>query len=446
MNIGDLQKFILYVDSNGKDTLPVKIDSTPFPSTIKNFIDGTAPHYNDLDSPLGDFIDDIGMIFMTNGLDISIVNDFPTPFSISKPMTTVEKAVEDTPIDNTETVEEKNRSVYQSGKSVYVLLTYNSCTPTVVDRNNENGLQELSNAYNKKYADKNPVYSDYNNFLNVIQDHKITKNTLNNFIKHLQQTDGAIIQERGTKKYGIIKILIHKYGSDFTLWKDLPLKDCEGNFGLPVLNQIRSMVCGSSHQEDSSTKAPLCKEITLCHTRKDVLFYKKGSPNYEFSNFYENLQITVNGVGYKTAEHLFQASKFMNERKGESKEDRIDRLQYIKLIGSQSTPGKAFVLARQKTGGGYKWRTDMNPVITAYQHISIRDDWDSVKDDVMYRILKVKFSDSRLKTLLLNTGDRNIVEDSPRDAYWGRGKNWEGKNMLGKLLMKLRLSLTTSVY
>lgn len=28
-----------------------------------------------------------------------------------------------------------------------------------------------------------------------------------------------------------------------------------------------------------------------------------------------------------------------------------------------------------------------------------------------------------------------LVEDSPRDSYWGIGANRNGKNMLGKILM-----------
>lgn len=37
--------------------------------------------------------------------------------------------------------------------------------------------------------------------------------------------------------------------------------------------------------------------------------------------------------------------------------------------------------------------------------------------------------------------DREIVEDSPIDSYWGCGADGLGKNMLGKLLMKLREEL-----
>jgi hypothetical protein len=270
MDIDDLRKFVLYMDSDGNNTSRVKIDSTSFPYTIKTFINDTIPHYNDNDSPLVDFIDEIDMLFISNGLDITIVNEFPEPFN--KPPTidvpTVELVVVPTTTTTVATIIEDN-SIYTSGKSIYILLTSTSCPPTscpptIVDNNNTNGMRELHRAYKEVYTGKTPVYSDYNNFSNVIKAQKINKQTLNNFIKYLRQTDDAIISTRGTKDYGIIKILIHKYGSDFKLWKNLPRKDCETNFGLPILKKIRSIVCGSYHQADHNTKTPLCNDIFLC--------------------------------------------------------------------------------------------------------------------------------------------------------------------------------------
>jgi len=39
---------------------------------------------------------------------------------------------------------------------------------------------------------------------------------------------------------------------------------------------------------------------------------------------------------------------------------------------------------------------------------------------------------------LLQSGDREIVEDSWRDSYWGWGEDRKGENMLGKLWMEVR--------
>ena len=39
---------------------------------------------------------------------------------------------------------------------------------------------------------------------------------------------------------------------------------------------------------------------------------------------------------------------------------------------------------------------------------------------------------------LRQTGDKKIVEDSPKDNFWGWGAKRDGKNELGKIWMKLR--------
>ena len=43
-----------------------------------------------------------------------------------------------------------------------------------------------------------------------------------------------------------------------------------------------------------------------------------------------------------------------------------------------------------------------------------------------------------LRKKLLQTEDYLIVEDSPKDSFWGWGPNRDGENQLGKLWMKLR--------
>ena len=46
-----------------------------------------------------------------------------------------------------------------------------------------------------------------------------------------------------------------------------------------------------------------------------------------------------------------------------------------------------------------------------------------------------------MKKKLLQTKDYLIVEDSPKDPFWGWGPNRDGNNQLGKLWMKLREEL-----
>lgn len=71
-----------------------------------------------------------------------------------------------------------------------------------------------------------------------------------------------------------------------------------------------------------------------------------------------------------------------------------------------------------------------------------RADWDDVKVDIMRQILRAKVDQHEyVRRKLLATGDREMVEDSWRDDFWGWGPNRDGQNMLGKLWMELRNAL-----
>jgi predicted NAD-dependent protein-ADP-ribosyltransferase YbiA (DUF1768 family) len=42
---------------------------------------------------------------------------------------------------------------------------------------------------------------------------------------------------------------------------------------------------------------------------------------------------------------------------------------------------------------------------------------------------------------LLETGDRQLVENSWRDDFWGVGSNGNGQNQMGKLWMEVRAAI-----
>jgi ribA/ribD-fused uncharacterized protein len=76
--------------------------------------------------------------------------------------------------------------------------------------------------------------------------------------------------------------------------------------------------------------------------------------------------------------------------------------------------------------------------------------WDAVKFELVQAGNQHKFSQhDELKTYLLTTGDRILVEASPMDAIWGIGlaadhpdadqpARWPGENLLGFALMAVR--------
>lgn len=68
----------------------------------------------------------------------------------------------------------------------------------------------------------------------------------------------------------------------------------------------------------------------------------------------------------------------------------------------------------------------------------VRSDWQEVKLTIMEELLRKKLQQNPyVKQKLLQTKDYIIVEDSPKDNFWGWGKDRTGENHLGKLWMKL---------
>jgi ribA/ribD-fused uncharacterized protein len=65
-----------------------------------------------------------------------------------------------------------------------------------------------------------------------------------------------------------------------------------------------------------------------------------------------------------------------------------------------------------------------------------------VKDNIMRESLRAKFDQHpALKSLLLGTGDAELVDHTTNDRYWADGGDGNGRNRLGQLLMELRAQL-----
>ena len=79
------------------------------------------------------------------------------------------------------------------------------------------------------------------------------------------------------------------------------------------------------------------------------------------------------------------------------------------------------------------------------KRVPLRDDWESIKDNVMFCLLRKKFtSHPALAEQLLKTGEEDLIHYCPwGDAYWGVTSltHMEGQNRLGKMLMLIRSDL-----
>ena len=157
------------------------------------------------------------------------------------------------------------------------------------------------------------------------------------------------------------------------------------------------------------------------------LFFWGHQPNQDgsigkscFSQWYE-ASFQIDGVKYQTAEHYMMAEKARLFKDNE----------ILAKILAVSHPGEAKKLGRQVKGFDQEtWLEHRSPIV--------------VQGNVG------KFNQNEaLKEFLLNTGERILVEASPRDRIWGIGlgqnnpdaanpDKWRGLNLLGFALMKVR--------
>lgn len=149
-------------------------------------------------------------------------------------------------------------------------------------------------------------------------------------------------------------------------------------------------------------------------TAEHVYFYEQDF--YVLSNF-SSFQLVHEGLDFPTSEHAYHWEKFATE------EADFTRNDVAFQISAAPSAHEAFKIAE------------------ANKHLR-RPDWDQVKVDVMRVILRAKAAQHEyVRRKLLATGDRELVEDSWRDDFWGWGPNRDGRNMLGQLWMEVRSEL-----
>lgn len=133
---------------------------------------------------------------------------------------------------------------------------------------------------------------------------------------------------------------------------------------------------------------------------------------YSFlSNFYP-CKVRSNCIDYLCSEAAYQAEKSTNPKV---------RQEFITLNGAQS----------KKHG----------------KQIRIRLNWEDIKVDCMYWIVRAKFEQNpELAAKLLGTGSEEIVEGNAwHDTFWGQCPIGTGENHLGKILMRVRDELKGTV-
>lgn len=118
----------------------------------------------------------------------------------------------------------------------------------------------------------------------------------------------------------------------------------------------------------------------------------------------------LDGFKWPSVEHYYQAMKFNDER-------------YREQIRTSSHPADASKLGKSKKHGR-------------------RKDWDRIKEIYMTRGTYIKCrTHPEVAEALLTTGDKQILETSQYDYYWGCGRDLRGENVYGKVLMNVREQL-----
>lgn len=146
----------------------------------------------------------------------------------------------------------------------------------------------------------------------------------------------------------------------------------------------------------------------------DVISFRKTNEKFGgLSNMAAGFSLNINGIIVRSAEHLYQAMRFPVNPEIQQE------------ILSEYSPMTAKMISKK------------------YRDKYTRPDWDKVRISVMRWILEVKLSQNweTFGHLLLETGDKAIVEVSPNDRFWGAvvsGDIYEGTNALGRLLMDIR--------
>jgi hypothetical protein len=140
-----------------------------------------------------------------------------------------------------------------------------------------------------------------------------------------------------------------------------------------------------------------------------IRFYRLRDELGCLSNFSSH-GFELGGRWWPTVEHCFQAMKHA----GTPHEERVR---------AAATPAQAKRLGRTSK-------------------VTLRPDWDSVRDEVMRAAVLAKFrAHADIRATLLATGDEVLIENAPTDHYWGCGRDGTGRNRLGEILMEVRALL-----
>lgn len=134
--------------------------------------------------------------------------------------------------------------------------------------------------------------------------------------------------------------------------------------------------------------------------------------DYRYLSNFHVCVFSWNGIVWSSSEHAYQSAKLKDT-------------DLMKRFAKLSTPKDA------KIAGGL---------------IRCRSDWDEVKYEIMYQIVKAKFAQNGdIADMLVGTGSAYLEETNTwYDTIWGVC-NGIGTNWLGEILMRVREEIKHSI-
>lgn len=159
------------------------------------------------------------------------------------------------------------------------------------------------------------------------------------------------------------------------------------------------------------------------YNRNECIVFKSRETTNDLSNLSSGYPLRVNQLLIPSAESLYQATKY-------SAHPEIQR-EILKITSS---------LRVRSISRKYQAQT--------------RPGWNEIKDQVMEWCLRLKLAQHWIGFggVLLNTGDRQIVEQTSKNRFWGAapsnktGETLLGENRMGNLLTRLRDEYANDTY
>jgi N-glycosidase YbiA len=156
-----------------------------------------------------------------------------------------------------------------------------------------------------------------------------------------------------------------------------------------------------------------------------ILYFARERDQFRFLSHFYPSPILLDGETWPTVEHYFQAQRSADPAYRQAIRDAQRPGDAKRLSASPDRPGKA---------SKRSW--------FRLHHALPRADWEDVQLEIMRRADRAKFTQNpELGSLLLATGNAELIEDSLSEPFWGIGPDGAGPNWAGRVLMEIRAEL-----